>query len=62
MWDAMPAPMWGFCLGALVGVGWGLWIPDVSVAVFGAAVFGLLGLGLGALVSLVLRRVRRTRA
>jgi hypothetical protein len=51
--------MWGFCLGALVGVGFGLWIPDVSAALLGAAVFGLLGMALGALVNLALRRMRR---
>ena len=61
MWDAMPAAMWGFCLGALLGVGLGLWIPDVSAALLGASVFGMFGLVLGAAASLVLRRVRRRR-
>jgi hypothetical protein len=57
----MPAPMWGFCLGALVGVGWGLWVPDVSGAILGAAVFGVLGMALASPASLVIRLVRRGR-
>jgi hypothetical protein len=58
----MPVPMWGFCLGALVGVGLGLWIPDVSGALLGAAVLGIVGLALGSLASLIMRLVRRGRA
>jgi hypothetical protein len=54
--------MWGFCLGALVGVGFGLWIPDVSAAILGAAVFGIVGLALGSLGSLIMGLVRRGRA
>ena len=38
-----PLPLWGFFVGALVGVGLGLLIPDVMTAVGGGLLFGLLG-------------------
>ena len=55
----MPLWWWGLAAGALLGVGVGLVIPDVLVAVGGAVLFAPLGALLGRLIALALRTRRR---
>jgi hypothetical protein len=55
----MPIPLWGFFAGALLGVGLGVLIPDVTTAVFGAPLFGVVGAGLSWLGVKGVRLLRR---